>query len=152
MKPQKFTVTEKMKNAAIGTKNPLIRFEVEEGHIRRFAEAIEDPNPEWNNERDHTGSWDGPFAPPTFLRAIGVLSPDLPFPVPYVRLLDAGSEWEYFDIPIKSGDFITATVQISDLFQRETKLGQMLFVIMKINYCNDNNRVIVVQTSTLIMY
>ena len=152
MNPKSFTVTEKMKNEAIGTKNPLIRFEVEEGHIRRFAQAIEDPNPEWNNERDNTGNWEGPFAPPTFLRTIGVLRPELPFTVPYMRLLDGGSEWEYFDIPIKSGDSIATTAQVSDLFQRETKLGQMLFVIMKINYCNDDNRVIVVQTSTLIMY
>ena len=147
-----FTLTEEMKNQAIGTKSPLIRFEVEEGHIRRFVEAIEDPNPEWNGERGNTRDWDGPFAPPTFLRAIGVLRPELPFQIPYKRLLDAGSEWEYSNIPIKAGNSIIATAQVSDLFQRESKLGPMMFVIMKINYCDDNNRTIVVQTSTLIMY
>ena len=46
--------------------------EVERGHIKAFAEAIEDPNPLWNDEnvaRQKLST--GMMAPPTFLRLLG---------------------------------------------------------------------------------
>ena len=77
----------------------------------------------------------GLIAPPTFLRAIRVERPALPFAVPYGRNLDGGSEWEFFE-PVRIGDYITAQIEIDDIFERPGRLGTMLFTIYLTTYKN----------------
>ena len=145
-------LTEEMRQRAIGLKGTPVVFEVEKGHIRKFAEAIEDPNPLWNDEVVAGKSrYGGLIAPPTFLRATEVPVPEFPFDVPYQRLLDGGSEWEYFQ-PVRPGDVITAVAEVADLSEREGKLGTMLFVTLSITYANQSGQVVAVQRSTLIRY
>ena len=54
----------------IGQESPPEFMDVEKGHVRAFAEAIEDPNPLWSDDvQARKSRFGGIVAPPTFLRA-----------------------------------------------------------------------------------
>ena len=141
-----------MRRSTIGAQGSPSVLEVEQGAVRRFAEAIEDPNPLWNDEAaarklPHGGI----VAPPTFLRSANLDRPQLPFDVPYTRNLDGGSQWEYFE-PVRVGDRITAVARIADVWERSGRLGPMLFMVMDISYTNHLGELVATQRSTSIRY
>lgn len=126
--------------------------EVEKGAIKRFAEAIGDPNPMWNDETGATvGPYRGIVAPPTFLRSINLARPVFPFDVPFDRILDGGSEWEYFE-PVRPGDRITAVAEIGDMSEKMGRLGTMLLTVIVTTYTNQFEVVVATQRSTMIRY
>ena len=127
--------------------------EVERGHIRAFAQAIEDPNPLWNNEAEARKTrFGGMVAPPTFLRAARTQRlEDLPPDFPYKRLLDGGSEWEYFE-PVRPGDRITAVNRVVDIYSRAGQLGPMIFIVTETTYTNQFGQVAATQKNTSIRY
>src|SRR6267143_1362753 len=56
----------------IGKVSEARTYDVERGAIRRFAEAIGDPNPLFNSDREARKSrFGGMIAPPTFCRSMG---------------------------------------------------------------------------------
>ena len=71
--------------------------------------------------------------------------------LPFNRLLDGGSEWEYFQ-PVRPGDRITAVTLIVDVFDRAGRSGQMLFVITETRYTNQFGELVATQKSTSIKY
>ena len=145
-------VTEEMRQQAIGLEGSPVTVEVEKGAIIKFAQAIGDDNPLFNDEVEARGSrYGGLIAPPTFLRSMTSVRPQLPFTLPVERLLDAGSEWEYFE-PIRAGDRITAVAKITDLSERTGRLGAMVFSITVITYRNQFGQVVATQTNTSIQY
>ncbi len=145
-------LTEEMRQRAIGIESKPAVVEVEKGAIKRFAEAVGDPNPLWNDEAAARKSrYGGPIAPPTFLRSIRLERPELPFDVPFTRLLDGGSEWEYFE-PLRAGDRITAVAQIADVSERAGRLGPMLFIVIEMAYTNQLGELVATQRSTSIRY
>ena len=145
-------LTEDMRQMAIGIESKSAVLEVEKGAVKRFAEAVEDPNPLWNNETAARKTrYGGIIAPPTFLRSVRLERPQLPFDVPFDRLLDGGSQWEYFE-PVKVGDRITAVARIVDLSQRAGRLGPMLFTVAEITYTNQFDEVVATQRNTSIRY
>ena len=82
----------------IGMQSEARLVEVERGAIRRFAEAIGDPNPLYNDEAAARKTrFGGMIAPPTFCRSLGAAIPEIKINMPAFRGLDGGSEWEYFD-------------------------------------------------------
>jgi acyl dehydratase len=129
-------------------------YDVERGAIRRFAEAIGDPSPLFNDEHVARATrFGGVIAPPTFCRSMGS-------PIPDVRLealgasfrgLDGGSEWEYF-VPIRPGDRITVQTKLVDLRESEGRLGPMVFITMETSYTNQFGELCVTQRSTAIRY
>ena len=121
---------------------------IEQGHILRFAEAIGDDNPAYTVGTPETG---GIVAPPTFLRAMRGIRPEFPFEVPFPRLLDGGSDWEYFG-HVRPGDTITAVGRVEDIRERDGSIGQMLISTIKITYRNQHDVVVATQTSTSIRY
>lgn len=127
--------------------------EVERGHIKAFAEAIEDSNPLWNDEasaREKFGT--GMIAPPTFLRFIRTERlQELPEDFPYNRSLDGGSAWEYYET-VKPGDKIKAVTAVTDLYKKSGRLGEMIFVLTTTTYTNQFNKVVATQTNTSIRY
>ena len=152
MTSTEFTLTEEMRRQAIGVECAHITVEVEKGHIARFAEAVEDPNPLWTDEvAARKSRHGGIIAMPTFLRSIRPERPDFPFDVPFQRLLDGGSEWEYFE-PVRVGDRITAVGRVTDISERSGRLGPMLFITVLNTYTNQLDQVVATQTSTLIRY
>ncbi len=137
----------------IGQESPPEVMEVEKGHIRAFAQAIEDSNPLWNNEAEARKTrFGGMVAPPTFLRAARTQRlEDLPPDFPYKRLLDGGSEWEYFE-PVRPGDRITAVNRVVDIYSRSGQLGPMIFIVTETTYTNQFGQLAATQKNTSIRY
>jgi len=128
-------ITEEMR-AAIGIESEPSVFEIEKEAIRRWAEAIGDNNPLYHDEEYaiHLG-YRSIIAPPTFL-------PSYYYPLirgnskvtvksPLSRGLNGGLEIERFK-PLQAGDTAYVTRKLSDIYEKEGKLGRMLFLISEI--------------------
>ena len=145
-------LTDEMREQAIGTESKPVTILVEKGAIVNFAQAIGDSNPIYNDEIVARKSQSGTLiVPPTFLRSIRDVQPEIPFEIPFERLLDAGSDWEYFE-PVRVGDQITAVGRIVDISERSGRIGLMIFINTLITYSNQFNEVAANQTNTLIRY
>ena len=144
-------LTEEVRQRALGIQSGPATLEVEKGAIARFAEAVGDPSPLYNDEaaarKTRLG---GLVAPPTFLRSLRLDRPTLP-DAPFDRLLDGGSDWEYFE-PVRPGDRVTGVVRIADLWERSGRLGTMLFTILEFTYTNQLGETVATQRNTLIYY
>ena len=145
-------LTEEMRQQAIGLEGQPATTDVEKGAIIKFAEAIGDENPVFNDEAAARESrYGGLIAPPTFLRSVTSSRVVLPFDFPLERRLDGGSEWEYL-VPIRPGDRITALARIEDINEREGRLGVMIITSTKTTYRNQFDQVVATQTGTSIAY
>ena len=145
-------LTEDMRQQAIGRESDPVTTEVEKGAIIRFARAIGDDNPLFNDEAAARSSrYGGLVAPPTFLRSVSSLRPDLPFELALTRMLDGGSDWEYFE-PVRPGDRITTVARIADVSERTGRLGVMVFMTVVFTYRNQRHQVVATQTNTSIRY
>ena len=82
---------------------------------------------------------------------MGSSRPQLPFDLPFTRLLDGGSDWEYFE-PVRPGDRITAVSRITDIVERTGRLGVMVIVTTETTYRNHFDQVVATQTSSGIRY
>ena len=148
-------ITKEMKDA-IGVESDPVVYQIEEGAILRFAEAIGDTNPIFNDKNEASKTkYGGIVAPPTFLRSIAhVKAPEHKVQVksPYPANVDRGSEWEYFE-PIKVGDTITATSYLADINERKGgKFGSMLIMVRETKYINQHGTVAALQRTTGISY
>ena len=148
MSNNSFTLTDEMREQSIGVESEPASMVIEQGHIERFAEAIGDDNPAYNEGTPETS---GIVAPPTFLRSMRGIRPELPYEIPFSRLLDGGSDWEYFE-HVRPGDTITAVGRIEDIRERTGSIGQMLISTIKITYRNQDDAIVATQTSTSIRY
>ncbi len=145
-------LTEEMRQQAIGRESEPRTLEVEKGAIIKFAEAIGDDSPLYNDEvAARSSRFGGLVAPPTFLRSAVSARPELPFHVPFDRLLDGGSDWEY-SVPVRPGDRITAVSRIEDINERNGSIGLMLIYTIVVTYTNQFGQVVATQTSTSIRY
>ena len=141
-----------MRQQAIGLEGPPTTTEVEKGAIIKFAQAIGDDNPVFNDEEAARESrYGGLIAPPTFLRSVASSRPELPFDFPFNRRLDGGSEWEYFE-PVRPGDRITAVARIDDISERTGRLGLMIIMSTVTTYRNQFDQVVATQITTGIAY
>ncbi|MBE3603822.1 MaoC family dehydratase N-terminal domain-containing protein [bacterium] len=145
-------VTEEAKKQ-IGKAGEARTIEVERGAIRRFAEAIGDPNPLFNNEAEARRTrFGGMIAPPTFCRSLSAAIPDVKLDMgESFRGLDGGSDWEYFE-PIRPGDRITVQTKIADLRESTGRLGTMVFITTETSYTNQFGQLCALQRSTAIRY
>ena len=126
----------------LGKSTTPITYDVEKGHIKRFAEAIGDENPLWR----------GATVPPTFTRAFIPSDEDESKPRdPGIRVLDAGSEYEYFK-SIEPGDRITVVSKIAEVFKKEGRLGTMTFQVKEISFTNQNGELVATRRDTGIYY
>ncbi len=148
---QESVITQEMRDA-IGVESEAITYDVEKGAARKFAEAIGDDNPLFNDEEAARKSrYGGLIAPPTFMRSMSAGRSRATVQSPYPAALDGGSEWEYFE-PVRPGDSITVTNEVSNMFEREGRLGNMLFIIRETNYVNQYGKAVAVQRGTGISY
>ena len=145
-------LTEEMRQQAIGHESAPVTHDIEKGAIIKFAQAIGDPNPLFNDEvQARKSRYGGLIAPPTFLRSMVSARPALPFDLPLERLLDGGSDWEYFH-PVRAGDRITAISEIADINERTGRMGLMIITSIVVTYRNQFDQVAATQTSTSIRY
>jgi N-terminal half of MaoC dehydratase len=117
--------------ARIGKAAPSTEATVEAGHLKRFVEAIGDPNPRWTEE-----------APPTFLVALVPVSMHLEEAEEYGKgWLNGGNRFEYLE-PVKVGDRITATGRVADVYEKTGGSGSLLFIIFETEYVNQHGRTV----------
>ncbi len=138
--------------ASLGVESDPVVHEVERGAIRRFADAIGDPNPLYRDpDAARDAGYGGVIAPPTYLRAL-VPDPALPpYPRPYPEVLDGGSAWRYFR-PVQAGQRISVTWKLADAKEREGRLGPMVIATTEIAYRGEDGAPAATQSSTLIHY
>lgn len=145
-------LTEELRQQILGREAPPATLEVEKGHIRRFAEAIGDPNPLYTDEvQARRSRYGGIIAPPTFLRAVRFDVIEIPELAHLKRLLDAGSEWEFFE-PVRPGDRITAYTRVADVRERQLRVGRAVFITIETRYVNQFGQVVAIQRGTAIRY
>lgn len=137
----------------IGRKSAKATIPVEELHIQRFARAIGDDNPLFNDAAGakKTGH-KGLIAPPTFATIFGFESPsatgDLDFD--YAKLVHGEQEYEYHR-PLRPGDRITVQTKIVDIFQKEGKTGTMDFLVTEMTGHDQRGRKVFTGRSTAII-
>ena len=113
--------------ARIGKDGPSTEATVEAGHLKRFVEAIGDPDPRWVKE-----------APPTFLVALAPTSIHLAEAEEYGKgWLNGGNRFDYLE-PVKVGDRITATGRVADVYEKSGSTGNLLFIIFETDYVNQH--------------
>jgi len=143
----------------IGMTLDTIVFHVEEGAIQRYAQAIGDPNPLYNDpDFARKTKYGRLLAPPGFtgwpIKA-GRLSERLIASLAKAgapsRLLDGGIEFEFIE-PIGAGDVLTATTKIANITERETRLGKTMFTTLETTFVNKKGDLALKSQSTFIMF
>ena len=139
---------------SIGKAEDVRILEVEKGAIRRYADALDDPNPLYRDEEYARNSKYGSIiAPPGFFGwptrwQRGSTFPAFPETTVeliialaksgYSQIIDGSIEYEFF-YPIKAGDTLSASSAIKDISERKDNAGKAVFVIVDTNYTNQNN-------------
>ncbi|MDD5083102.1 MAG: MaoC family dehydratase N-terminal domain-containing protein [Dehalococcoidales bacterium] len=147
----------------IGRVGDTVVLEVEKGAIRRYADAIGDPNPLFRDEgyarRSKFGAilappgffgWPdkwiapGPFFPPLRLEVTDIIAKS-----GYSRGLYGAVRHDFYH-PIRAGDVISATPVVKDIYEREGKAGNMVFVVIETTYIDQAGRLVAKAQETLI--
>ncbi len=138
---------------AIGVASEPCTLEVEKGDVIRYARATGEMDPLFLDEAAARRTrYGGIVAPPTYLIVMRPpLAGRLNLESPYPKSLDGGTRWTYA-LPIRPGDRITATAKLVDLYEREGRLGTMLFQVIEIEYVDQFGQRVVSQRDTHIRY
>jgi len=143
----------------IGVSSEPIIFKIEEGAIQRYAQAIGDPTPLFNDiENAGKNKYGRLICPPgftgwpikggiSFVKLVEFLIKAGAPP----RLLDGGVEFEFFE-PIGAGDVLTATTKIANMTERETKMGKMMFTKIEATFLSQKGNVALKSWSTMIQF
>jgi acyl dehydratase len=126
---------------------------IERGMIKRFARAIGDPNPLWQDEGFAGKSqYGGIIAPPTLTPVIGneQMQQQLSA-MSTLSILHAGTELECHQ-PVREGDVITAATRISGVREQQGKIGKMILVNLDTTYTNQRSEVVATCRQRIIGY
>jgi len=144
----------------IGTGGAVKYYEVEKGAIRRFAEAVDDPNPLFQDEEYAQKSKYGTIiAPPGFFgwplkqTRGSPLAVDIPPELedafekagyPLSLVLDGGMEYEFF-LPARAGDILSAVTTVRNLRERSGKGGSIIVSFLDTVYHNQTGALVAKQ-------
>ena len=127
-------------------------WEVEKGHIRRFAEAIGDPNPIYRDEAYAAQTrYGGIIAPPQFLIDAGLvkLVDRLVDMCPDKANINGGTDLEFYH-PMRPGDTITTVAKLAEVKERKGKSGEMIFLTVEVTYTNQKGDLVTLCRNTFI--
>jgi acyl dehydratase len=137
-------------------------YDVTKKDIRRYAQAIDDPNPlYWNEDYAGCSRWGGIIAPPLFCHSLAFsdvpanqLRPDglpmeLDIPLPVTRTIGGASSFEVLE-PVRPGDVITVEKTIKDINKKLGKSGELFFVLLCTTFVNQHARVVARENATFI--
>ncbi|MFM1652607.1 MaoC family dehydratase N-terminal domain-containing protein [Brevibacillus sp. B_LB10_24] len=133
----------------VGMESKPVKNEVEKGAIRKFADAIGDPNPIYRDEEyAKTTRYGRIIAPPTFSRTFdyGAI-PD--FTIKREGLIHGEQEFRYFQ-PICAGDVLYCSTKLVDVYDKEGKLGRMTFLVHEQKGVNESGETAFVAKMTTI--
>jgi len=160
-------ITDEMR-AAIGKEGPATVMDVEKTNCRMFARAVGHTDAIFYDEAAAKArGYRSIVAPPGFLgtpifrpggaAAVPGEMGGRGFSVPYKRVLNGGTDYEYFpDGPdgdvICAGDTITARTRIVGFEEAEGSLGPMLITRRETVYTNQHGKVVAKMHGTVIQY
>jgi acyl dehydratase len=156
--PEGSLITDELQKL-IGVSSGPIVYKIEEGAIQRYAQAIDDPNPLYNDPDYASRTEYGRLlAPPGFTgwsvkaeRPTEKLFESLIKAGAPPRILDGGVEFEFIE-PVGAGDVLAATTKITSITERETRLGKTMFTTIEITFVNQGGNVVLKSRSTLIQF
>lgn len=153
-------------NRIVGKHIGVRLFEVEKGAIRRFADAVADPNPLFRDEEHARKSpYGGIIAPPGFfgwpLKQFMGAPLVIEFPMDLMEplsksgymmasALDGGIEYDLF-LPVRAGDTLTASGSVKDIRERAGKAGKMCFIVLETVYYNQSGALVAKARATTIL-
>lgn len=137
--------------------------------IRRFTQAIMDPDPiYWNEEYARKTRYKGVVCPPLFPTTYFRTPPGDPdpiqagfqrdtefdglfrertglpeVPIPLKRTLNAGNEIEFFQYA-KPGEKVISRSKIVDIYEREGRTGRMVFIVTEVTCRNDKGELLLI--------
>jgi acyl dehydratase len=127
----------------IGVEEAPLVYEIEKGMIQRFAHAVGDTNPLWQDEgHARKRGYGNIIAPPNFVLTLGfdrVLEAYISDAS--ITVLHGSTELECHQ-PIQAGDIITANSKIINVRQRQGKTGTTVFVTFEIAYRNQRQEAV----------
>ena len=154
-------ITDEMR-AAIGKESAPGTLEVEKTGCRMFARAVGHADLIFYDE-EHAKSrgYRSIVAPPGFLGtpafkpgggrpAQGEMA-GRGFSIPYRRVLNGGTEFEYFDT-VCAGDVLTSRGKITGFNERKGSMGPMLITMRETAYTNQDGKVVAKAYGTTIQY
>lgn len=133
---------------------PIV-FDVEKGAILKFAQAMEDSNPLWQDEEyAKKAGYKTIMAPPIFLYSVGlpeVQKAGFSLPVPLKRVMAEGLDCEYLK-PVYAGDTVTITTKLAQLSEKETRLGKMLYLLIERTVTDQKGEIVAKQSMGVSRY
>lgn len=158
MTQQTTIITDELR-ATIGKESEPVTYEVDNTGCRQFARAVGYTDHIFYDESAaQAKGYRGIVAPPGFL-GHPVVIPGQParvgemfrLDIPYKRILNGGTDIEYFE-DVCAGDTLTATSKITDLTEREGRMGPMLIVNTETTYKNKPGNTVAISRGTAIRY
>lgn len=133
-----------VKKEHIGLTTDCYKVNVEQGHIRRFCQAIGDENPLFLDEEQASQSvYRGIIAPLTFPIALSDESVKFPLELDMRRMLHGEQEFIYYQ-PLRPGNSYTAQMKVVDIYDREGKSGKMQFIVIDTELRDEDNELAVI--------
>jgi acyl dehydratase len=124
-------------------------FEIEKGHIRKFAEAIGDSNPLWSDLEYARQSYGNIVAPPTFLIDEATINLAEKLKRPPGSFINASTEIEYIK-PIFAGDTISTIARLVDLKEKTGNKGKLLIMLVEFTFKNQQGETVRICRNTFI--
>lgn len=153
-KPENSYISDELRNL-LGKELGRAEYEIEKGMIRSLAKATLDDNPAYQDgEPGCPGPDDGMVAPPAIVWPI--IPPEMDwyvtrFEFPLKRLLNAGFEQSFF-VPIRPGDVLTGVVMLSELEEKQGRIGHMVFFHFDVVWTNQRKEKVMSLRQTFIKY
>ncbi len=142
-------ITEELRNL-IGKEVGHRVTEIEKGAIKKFAKAIDDPNPLWQDEAYAKDSkWGDIIAPPTFISYCKTDMPEINFPLK--RMLHGEDDIEYYH-PIRAGDTISSVCKVVDIYEKQGKKGPMIFTVLETSHTNQKAELVAKNRISIIYF
>ena len=127
-------------------------WEAERGHIQRFAQAIGDPNPLWQDRAYAQKSrYKNIIGPPLYLIDVGLVKlVDRLVQMDSLRAnINGGTEVEYFK-PIEAGDTLTTIAKLADVQEKKGKTGSLIILVVEVKYTNQKAELVAICRNTFI--
>ncbi len=141
----------------VGNESEDMVLEIEKTVVMRFVEAVEDPNPLWQDEEYAKKSiYGGLMAPPNLLCTViagaGGGRLRVKSSTPRHGGVAGGDELELFQ-PVRVGDVITSRAKLIDIQERTGKDGtKRIYAIIETTFKNQKDEVVATDRSTSISW
>ena len=151
-------ITDAMR-ATIGRESEPVTYEIDNLGCRQFARAVRYTDPIYYDEAHAKSKGYRGIAAPVGFLGHPIFDPTKPpripeafrLDIPYKRILNGGTDVEYFD-DVCSGGVLSASTKLTGLEEREGRMGPMLIVNIETTYRNQQGKTVAIARGTAIRY